>query len=131
VWRSPFEDVAHVVSGATLALATAADNAPIIIDFGDLRRSGDLDELADRLDQLCQGSLDEYVGAIEFSTGREPGTGDLGQRLAALDDVVFDGVPEGECDPSEGCEFLPVDDVELWALDDVPDPEFCGYELLF
>ena len=95
---SPFEPIAHVVSGATMALAAGADNAPVIVDFGDLRRSGDLDELADRLDQLCQGSLEEYIEAIERSAEREPESGDLGQRLAALDDVVFDGVPEEECE---------------------------------
>ena len=127
---SPFEAVAHVVSGATMALAAAADDAPVIIDFGDLRRSGDLSELADRLDQLCQGSVAEYVEAIERSAGREPESGDMASRLADLDDVVFDGVPEEECDPSEGCVFLPADDDELGELDDEPAPEFRGYDII-
>lgn len=127
---SPFEAVAHVVSGATMALAAAADDAPVIFDFGDLRRSGDLDQLSDRLDQLCQGTVDEYVEAIERSAGREPKGDELVERLAALDDVVFDGVPEEECDPSGGCQFLPADDDELFELDDEPAPEFRGYAII-
>jgi hypothetical protein len=127
---SPFDTVAHVVSGATIALAAAADDAPVLFDFGDLRRSGDLDELENQLDQLCCATAEEYVAAIERSAGREPASRDMMERLAALDDVVFDGVPEEECDPSEGCDFLPADDTELLVPDDTPAPEFRSYDII-
>ena len=40
------------------------------------------------------------------------------------------GCPQEECDPSEGCEFLPADDDELGMLDDEPAPEFRGYNII-
>ena len=62
---SPFDNIAHIVSAATIAEADAADEQPVLVDFGDLRRSGDLDTLGERLEQHGYGTLADYVAAIE------------------------------------------------------------------
>jgi hypothetical protein len=130
VYWSLFEPVAHVVSAETMARAAAADAAPVIVDFGDLRRSGDTVELERQLDQVCQATLEEYVGAIERSDGRESHGGDIRERLAALDEVVFEGLPADQCDHSEGCDFLPADDDALPVDDHEPAPEYRGYDII-
>ena len=49
-------------------------------------------------------SLDAYLSAIERSAGRVPAGTDLGQRLAALGDVDFDGDDEANA-PSDSDDF--------------------------
>lgn len=84
----------HIVSARTLAAARAAqeeaDATPYYLDFGELRRSGDLEMLADELERHDLSLLD-YVAAIERSAGRAAAVTELGDRLAALGDVSFAG----------------------------------------
>lgn len=133
VWRSPFDsDVVHIVNANTIALASAADDAPVLVDFGDLRRHGDLEELGDRLDQ-CGVTLDEYVAGIEASDGRRPASADLAARLTSLNDVDFDGVEAGAYDPDDEDRFLPADDDEFlteWEKEDEPAEEYRGYVII-
>ena len=70
VRSSPFDiNVFHIVSSATISAAEAADSAPYPTEFGELRRSGDLSDLEDRLDQNYDGaSAEQYIAAIERST---------------------------------------------------------------
>lgn len=133
VWRSPFDnDVVHIVNTSTIALASAADDEPVLIDFGDLRRHGDLSELSDRLDQ-CGVTLDEYVTGIEASYGHEAASGDFAARLASLHGVDFDGVESGDYDPDDEDRFLPADDDEFlteWEKEDEPAEEYRGYVII-
>lgn len=131
VW-SPFEPVAHVVSSETIAAATAADAAPVLVDFGYLRRMGGVDELADRLAGFGEASVEEYVTAIERSAGRAPTSEDLAERLAAVADVSFDGLDADGFDP-EGGRYLPADDDDFrtsWEIEEAPAEEYRGYELI-
>lgn len=131
VW-CPFEPVAHVVSAATIAQAAALDASPMIVDFGDLRRFGEIDVLEQRLEDNGEATLDEYVSAIEESAGQEPVGTTLTERLANLVDVIFDGLTEDEFDPDEGLRFIPGDDDDCGVFDPSEDPaeEFRGYELI-
>jgi len=129
VWRDPFDGgVVHLVNANTIALAREADDAPV--DFGGLRLLGDLDELGDLLCRFGV-TLDEYVVGIEESAGRRPASGDLATRLAALNDVDFEGVESGEFDPDDEDRFLPEDDKILsdWN-EDAPDDEYRGYVVI-
>ena len=120
VYRSQFDDVAFVVSPATMRAAAAADNAPYLADFGDLRRSGDIDELTDRLDSAL--NINDYIGAIERFAGRTPSGGDLADRLKAVDDVEFDG---DDNFPSDTTDFRSDDEIA-----EEPDQDFRGYEII-
>jgi hypothetical protein len=130
VW-SPFEDdVAHVVSATTIASAKAANDAPVPVDFGDLRRNGDLEELGTRLDNFGEATVEEYVKAIEQSADRSPFGKDLSERLASLADVSFDGLSEEEFDPENG-RFLTADSQDFRSfheIEEAPDDEFRGYQ---
>ena len=119
---SPFDDVAHLVSPATINDAGAADDAPYLTDFGDLRRSGDIDELQNRLDRHCDGAVEDYVAAIERSAGRTPAADDLAARLEALDDVDFEGDDEM---PSDATDFRPE-----WEIEEAPAEEWRGYNVI-
>lgn len=133
VWRSPFDnDVVHIVNANTIRFASAADDAPVLVDFGDLRRHGDLSELSERLDQ-CGVTLDEYIAGIEASDGRKPEIGDPATRLASLNDLDFDGIEAGDYDPDDEDRFLPADDVEFlteWEKEDEPAAEYRGYVII-
>jgi hypothetical protein len=131
VW-SPFEDVAHVVSAKTIAAAEAADETPALVDFGDLRRQGDLDEIGERLGKFGEGTVDEYVTAIEQSADRSRGSGDLAERLASVADVPFGGVTEEEFVPENG-RSLPADSTDFrseWEIEEAPAEEYRGYQLI-
>jgi hypothetical protein len=119
---SPFDQVAHLVSPATISAADDADNAPYLTDFGDLRRSGDVNELQDRLERNCDGAVENYVAAIELSAGRTPAADDLAVRLKALDDVDFDGDDEF---PSDATDFRPE-----WEIEEAPAEEWRGYNVI-
>ena len=97
----------HLVTQETLEAARAAqdaaDAAPYYEDFGDLRRSGDLEMLAERLENWDL-SLNDYIAAIEQAAGRTPANPDLGERLAALNDVDFDGDDDTNA-PSDSTNF--------------------------
>lgn len=97
----------HLVTQETLdaarAAQDAADAAPYHEDFGDLRRSGDLEMLAERL-ETWDLSVNDYIAAIEQAAGRTPATPDLGERLAALNDVDFDGDDDANA-PSDATNF--------------------------
>lgn len=131
VW-SPFEDVAHVVSASTIAAANAADEMPVLVDFGDLRRHGDLDELGERLGNFGEATVDEYVAAIEQSADRSPVSDDLAERLASVADVPFDGLTEEEFDPENG-RYLPADGTDFrseWEIEEAPAEEYRGYQVI-
>ena len=110
----------HIVSSKTIAAAEAADAAPLLWTFGDLRRH-DLEELAERLGSYGPVELLDYVEAIEQSVGWEPAGNNHAERLAALVDVVFDGTDEF---PADGEEFRPD-----WEAEDMADESLRGYAL--
>ena len=97
----------HLVTQETLdaarAAQDAADAAPYYEDFGDLRRSGDLEMLAERLENWDL-SLNDYVAAIEQAAGRTPTSQDLGERLAGVHAIGHDREHRGRaCDtPLQG-----------------------------
>ena len=95
------------MSPETLAAASeaqsTADATPSYDDFGELRRSGELDLLRERLSDYDL-SLDAYMATIERSAGRVPAGPDPQERLAALDDVEFDGDDEANA-PSDSDDF--------------------------
>ena len=101
------DDGFHLVTAETLAAAdeaqSLADASPYYEDFGELRRSGELGALAERLNHYGL-SLDAYMSAIERSAGRVPASSDLGERLADLDDVDFDGDDKANA-PSDSDDF--------------------------
>lgn len=146
----------HLVTQETLDAARAAqdvaDAAPYYEDFGDLRRSGDLEMLAERL-ETWDLSLNDYIAAIEQAAGRTPTSPDPSERLAALNDVDFDGDDDANA-PSDStnfrseyeidnevedhfthaletrmCEDVPAD--ILNAFDAVQDPMFVDYQIAF
>lgn len=104
----------HLVTQETLdaarAAQDAADAAPYYEDFGDLRRSGDLEMLAERLENWDL-SLNDYVAAIEQAAGRTPTSQDLGERLATLNDVDFDGDDDANA-PSDSTNFRSEDELD-------------------
>ena len=130
---SPFDNIAHVVSAATIAEADAADEQPVLVDFGDLRRSGDLGTLGERLERHGYGTLADYVAAIERSEGLQPSVDDLGPRLAALNEVHFEGLDGTEPGlDGEDC-YLPADDegfLTEWEAEEEPAEEFRGYVVI-
>ena len=130
---SPFDNIAHIVSAATIAEADAADEQPVLVDFGDLRRSGDLDTLGERLEQHGYGTLADYVAAIERSEGVQSSGADLGARLPALNEVDFEGLDGTEPGlDGEDC-YLPADDVGFlneWEAEEAPAEEFRGYVVI-
>jgi len=130
---SPFDNIAHIVSAATIAEADATDAQPVLVDFGDLRRSGDLATLGERLERHGYGTLADYVAAIERSEGVQPAGYDLGTRLAALNEVHFEGLDGTEPGlASEDC-YLPADDVGFlteWEAEEAPAGEFRGYAVI-
>ena len=114
--REPDAKVLHVVAGyagfhlvtpETLAAASeaqsTADATPYYADFGELRRSGELDVLEERLNDYDL-SVEAYISVIERSAGRVPDGDDLSERLAAVDDVDFDGDDEANA-PSDSDDF--------------------------
>lgn len=105
-------DVPYLVSSATLAEAerATADNAPRPpMNFGDVRRSGDVDELEHLLSEYGGASPEHYVSAIERAAGRSPAAGDVVTRLKALHDCKFDGddtaTDDYECVPGDDVDF--------------------------
>lgn len=102
----------HLVNAETLAAASnaqeEADATPYYADYGELRRSGDLELLADRLVGL---TLEEYADQIERSADLTPASPDISARLAALDGVDFDGTEDGSAPPDRD-DFRPE-----WELD--------------
>src|SRR4051794_32623232 len=98
VRRSPFDntDVVYVVDAATLAAAEAADSAPYLETFGELRRAGEIADLEERLDNQYSVSLEAYVSTIETFAGRQPAGADLATRLTALSYVEFAGTEVGD-----------------------------------
>lgn len=130
---SPFDNIAHIVSAATIAEADAADEQPVLVDFGDLRRSGDLGTLGERLEQHGYGTTADYVAAIERSEGLQPAVADLGPRLAALNEVYFEGLDGTEPGlDGEDC-YLPADDKPFlteWEAEEEPAEEFRGYVVI-
>ena len=120
---SPFDGVAHLVSPETIRMAEAADSEPYVTDFGDLRRSGDVNKLQERLEQYCDGAVEDYVVAIERSAGRNPAAADdLAARLVALDDVEFGGDNDF---PSDETDFRPD-----WEIEEAPAEEWRGYSII-
>jgi len=146
----------HLVTQETLDAARtaqdAADAAPYYDDFGDLRRSGDLEMLAERL-ETWDLSLNDYIAAIEQAAERTPTSPNLGERLADLNDVDFDGDDDANA-PSDStnfrseyeldnevedhfthtletrmCEDVPAD--ILNAFDAVQNPMFVDYQIAF
>jgi hypothetical protein len=79
------------------------------MNIGDVRRSGDLDHLEELLDGYFGASLEQYAAAIEAAAGRSAGRGDIGARLAMLDDVDFAGVHTA----TEEYDGLPADDYDV------------------
>ena len=131
VW-SHFDDAAHIVSAQTIAAAEAADAAPMLVDFGDLRSDGGIDELRDRLANLFDVSVEEYVAAIEQSAGRQPVSDDIAGRLAAVADVSFDG-RTGDGSDSENGRDLPADDDDFrsdWEIEEAPAEEYRVYQII-
>lgn len=97
----------HIVSAETLARASRAqeeaDAAPYYENFGDLRRSGDLAQLAERLEGWDL-SLDDYVSVIERAAERPGSSADLADRLAAVADVDFAGDDDANA-PADHTDF--------------------------
>ena len=127
----------HLVNAGTLEAASnapgEADATPYYADYGELRRSGDLEFLADRLQRGFGLTLEEYADEIERSADLAPASPDISARLAALDDVDFDGTEDGFAPPDRDdfrAEWELDNEVEvenLWAhtvamgmCDDVP-----------
>lgn len=111
IW-SDWENVPYLVSSESLAAAerATADDAPRPpMNFGDIRRSGDLDALEDLLVGYDFSSLEQYVAGIERAAGRLPGSGDPGTRLKSLDDFVF----EGEREATDDYNYLPGDNEDF------------------
>ena len=107
IW-SEWEGMPCLVSPAILEearRATAEDAPHPPTNIGDVRRSGDLDQLEDLLDGYG-ASLEQYAAAIEMAAGLPVGGGDIAARLAALDAVDFAGF-DAETDEYES---LPADD---------------------
>ena len=100
IW-SDWENVPYLVSPENLAAAerATADDAPRPhMNFGEVRRGGDIDELEDLLSWHGDASLEQYIAGIERAAGRPPGSGDLFMRLRALDDFDFAGEDEATGD---------------------------------
>ena len=109
IW-SEWDNVPYLVSPETLAAAqraTAADAPRPPMNFGDVRRSGDIDTLEDLLSGYG-ASPEQYIAAIERAAGRPPGSGELSTRLKAVDDFVF----AGEHEVTDDYDYLPGDDVD-------------------
>ena len=111
IW-SDWDNVPYLVSPETLAAAerATADDAPRPhMNFGDVRRGGDIDELEDLLSWHGDASLEQYIAGIERAAGRPPGSGALWTRLKALDDFVF----EGDDTATDDYDYLPGDDFDF------------------
>jgi len=107
IW-SEWENMPCLVSPAALEAAqraTAHDAPHPPMNVGDVRRSGDLDQLED-LVGAWGASLEQYAAGIEAAAGRSDRSGDIAARLAALDDVDFAGVYTA----TDEYDVLPADD---------------------
>lgn len=69
----------------------AADEVSEFENFGDVRRSGNLDYLIERLDRYGGADLETYLHAIEVAAGVHPTSSEISERLVAVSDFVFDG----------------------------------------
>jgi len=108
IW-SEWENMPCLVSPAALEAAqraTAHDAPHPPMNIGDVRRSGDLDQLEELLDGYYGVTLEQYAAAIEAAAGRSAGGGDIAARLAALDDIDFGGVETA----TDEYDNLPADD---------------------
>lgn len=112
IWSAWDADVPYLVSSESLAAAqsaTAEDAPRPPMNFGDVRRSGDIDELERVLSGWCGASPEQYVEAIERAAGRRPDSQDLVMRLHAVSDYAF----EGERTATDEYECLPGDDEDF------------------
>jgi len=93
------------------AAQQAADDVAYFDNFGELRTSGNIEMLEDRLFAWDSNvSLDTYVEAIEKSVGRIPASADIAERLKAVSDVEF----EDDCSdaPADSCDIRTTGDIE-------------------
>lgn len=93
------------------AAQQAADDVAYFDNFGELRTSGNIEMLEDRLFAWDSSlSLDTYVDAIEKSVGRVPASADIAERLKAVSDVEFDGIDFDA--PADSCDIRTTGDIE-------------------
>lgn len=110
IWTE-WEGAPCLVSPATLDAAqrATADDAPHPpMNFGDVRRSADLDQLKELLEDHGNASLKQYVVGIESVAGQS-GDGDIATRLASLHGFDF----RGDDTATDDYEYLPGDDVDF------------------
>ena len=107
-------------SAESIALAhtaqQAADDIAYFDDFGELRSSGNIEMLADRLFAWDSSiSLETYVDAIEKSVGRIPASTDIAERLKAVSDVEFED--DSSDAPADSCDIRTTEDIETEVED--------------
>ena len=107
-------------SAESIALAhaaqQAADEAACFDNFGELRTSGNIEMLADRLFAWDSSiSLETYVDAIEKSVGRIPASTDIAERLKAVSDVEFED--DSSDAPADSCDIRTTEDIETEVED--------------
>lgn len=120
LFGSEFVDGYHLVSKATVDRANAehdvVTNAPYYENYGELRRSDDLDQLSERLGDH-DVSLEEYAASIERAAGKAAHPGTLTDRFAALESVDFDG-DDDDNTPSDSTDFRSESELDNEVEDD-------------
>lgn len=106
LFASEWYDGYHLVNQATIdsaGEAQEAQEAPGYENFGELRRSDDLDMLSDYLRDY-DVTLEEYAASIERAASMPTVVGSIEERFAALISVDFGG-DDGDNTPSDDDDF--------------------------
>jgi hypothetical protein len=119
LFGSEWYDGYHLVNQATIDSAGEAQEAqaaPGYENFGELRRSDDLDMLSDYLRDY-DVTLEEYAASIERATSMSAFVGSTEDRFAALISVDFSG-DDGDNTPSDDDDFRSQAEVDSEVADE-------------
>jgi hypothetical protein len=119
LFASEWYDGYHLVNQATIdsaGEAQEAQEAPGYENFGELRRSDDLDMLSDYLRDY-DVTLEEYAASIERAASMPTFVGSIEDRFAALVSVDFGG-DDGDNTPSDDDEFRSQDELDSEVADE-------------
>ena len=119
LFGSEWYDGYHLVNQATIdsaGEAQEAQEAPGYENFGELRRSDDLDMLSDYLRDY-DVTLEEYAASIERAASMPTFFGSIGDRFASLVSVDFSG-DDDDNTPSDDDDFRSQDELDSEVADE-------------